>query len=103
MLERLVAFDTTSRKSNLALIDFVRDYLAGFGIESRLVEQLRAVPVRPRACIIGEPTGMKPVAGHKGKTATRWGDAGPAPLPSAQRSGMISAEQADDLARTYRH
>jgi acetylornithine deacetylase len=36
VLGRLVAFDTTSHKSNLALIDFVRDYLAGFGIHSTL-------------------------------------------------------------------
>ena len=34
MIERLVAFDTTSRLSNLALIDFVADYLGGHGIES---------------------------------------------------------------------
>lgn len=37
MLRRLVAFDTTSRDSNLALIHWVRDYLAGHGIPSRLV------------------------------------------------------------------
>jgi acetylornithine deacetylase len=37
MLGRLVAFDTTSRNSNLALIDFVRDYLDRFGIVSDLV------------------------------------------------------------------
>ncbi|MHB1206198.1 MAG: acetylornithine deacetylase [Rhodospirillaceae bacterium] len=37
MLEKLVAFDTVSRNSNLAFIDFVRDLLAGHGIESRLV------------------------------------------------------------------
>lgn len=36
LLERLVGFDTTSRESNLALIHWVRDYLAGFGISSRL-------------------------------------------------------------------
>jgi len=34
MLARLVAFDTVSHKSNLALIDFVEDYLAGWGISS---------------------------------------------------------------------
>ena len=34
MLRKLVAFDTTSRNSNLALIDYVRDYLAGHGVES---------------------------------------------------------------------
>ncbi|MDV2983964.1 UNVERIFIED_CONTAM: acetylornithine deacetylase [Methylobacteriaceae bacterium AG10] len=32
LLERLVAFDTESSKSNLALIDFVADYLAGWGV-----------------------------------------------------------------------
>ena len=36
MMRRLIAFDTTSRKSNLELIDWVADYLNGFGIESRL-------------------------------------------------------------------
>lgn len=35
MIDRLVGFDTTSRLSNLALIDFVADYLAGHGIESQ--------------------------------------------------------------------
>ena len=37
MLAKLVGFDTTSRNSNLQLIDFVEDYLAGFGIASRRV------------------------------------------------------------------
>lgn len=37
MLRRLVAFDTTSRNSNLDLIDFVRSYLAGHGVDSELV------------------------------------------------------------------
>ena len=37
MIERLIAFDTTSRDSNLALIDYVRQYLAGHGVESETV------------------------------------------------------------------
>ncbi len=37
MIRKLVGFDTTSRESNLALIGFVRDTLAGLGAESRLV------------------------------------------------------------------
>jgi acetylornithine deacetylase len=36
MLERLVAIDTTSSKSNLAFIDAVADYLDGYGIDVRL-------------------------------------------------------------------
>ncbi len=37
LLERLIAFPTVSRDSNLALIDFLRAELAAAGIESRLV------------------------------------------------------------------
>lgn len=37
MLRRLIAFDTTSRNSNMALIEYVREYLAGHGVESKLV------------------------------------------------------------------
>lgn len=35
VLDRLVAFDTTSARSNLALIDWVADYLSGYGIPAR--------------------------------------------------------------------
>jgi acetylornithine deacetylase len=37
MLAKLVAFDTTSRNSNLELMDFVRGHLAAHGIASELV------------------------------------------------------------------
>ena len=36
MIRQLVSFDTTSRESNMALIDWVRGYLRDHGIESRL-------------------------------------------------------------------
>ena len=36
LIRTLVGFDTTSRDSNLALIDWVRDYLAGHGFASTL-------------------------------------------------------------------
>ena len=37
LLERLVAFDTTSRESNLALIDFVWHYLTDLGVNCELI------------------------------------------------------------------
>src|SRR5215472_1275056 len=37
MAQRLVAFDTTSRNSNLALIEFIADYLDSCGLKSELV------------------------------------------------------------------
>ncbi len=36
-----------------------------------LIERLAAAPVRPRMCIVGEPTGMQVATGHKGKVALR--------------------------------
>jgi acetylornithine deacetylase len=40
------------------------------GVRS-LVDMLAAAPVRPRFCIVGEPTGMQVATGHKGKVALR--------------------------------
>ncbi|HWE99647.1 MAG TPA: acetylornithine deacetylase [Caulobacteraceae bacterium] len=37
LLERLIGFDTTSRDSNLALIEFVENYLGGHGVASRRI------------------------------------------------------------------
>ena len=173
MITKLVGFDTTSRDSNLALIDWVEDYLADLGVKSErswdadrrkanlfatigpedrpgivlsghtdvvpvdgqawtsdpftltrkdgklygrgasdmkgflgvvlaktpdfirrqprtplhlaftydeevgclgvrtLLAELARRPVRPRACVVGEPTLMKPVIGHKGKQSVR--------------------------------
>lgn len=40
------------------------------GVRS-LVEMLEGAPVRPRMCIVGEPTNMQVATGHKGKVALR--------------------------------
>ena len=37
LLDDLIAFDTTSAKSNLALIEYVETYLKGYGVDSRRV------------------------------------------------------------------
>ena len=36
-----------------------------------LITMLESAPVRPRFCIVGEPTGMQVATGHKGKVALR--------------------------------
>lgn len=40
------------------------------GVRS-LIDMLQAAPVRPRFCIVGEPTNMQVATGHKGKVALR--------------------------------
>jgi acetylornithine deacetylase len=37
ILAKLVAFDTTSRNSNRACVDFIRDYLKGLGVKSKII------------------------------------------------------------------
>ena len=35
----------------------------------RLIEDLKEGPLRPALCVVGEPTSMRPVVAHKGRTA----------------------------------
>jgi acetylornithine deacetylase len=64
LLARLVHFDTTSHKSNLALISFVEDYLAQHGLASHLVPNANASKASLYASI--GPAGVPGVAlsGH---------------------------------------
>ena len=201
LLAQLVRFDTTSRESNLALIDFVRTYLQGHGVACELVfnehknkanllatigpadvpgivlsghtdgvpvdgqrwsvapfdlseqdgklygrgtadmkgyiacvlacvpalvraslrmplhialsydeevgclgvrsliERFRAQPVKPLLCVIGEPTELKPVLGHKGKLAMRCDVHGAACHSAYAPSGVNAIEYAACLIR----
>ncbi len=64
MLERLVAFPTVSRESNLELIDFVRAYLAGHGVESRLVHDETGTKANLYAQIGPDVPGGVVLSGH---------------------------------------
>jgi acetylornithine deacetylase len=64
MLARLVSFDTTSRNSNLPLIDFVRSYLDGHGVAYRISTDPQGRRANIHA-IIGPPTaGGIALSGH---------------------------------------
>ncbi|MBM3534046.1 MAG: acetylornithine deacetylase [Alphaproteobacteria bacterium] len=74
MIERLIAFDTTSALSNLALIDDVRAYLKAHGIDSRLTyndEKTKAnlyATIGPKGAggvVLSGHTDVVPVAGQK--------------------------------------
>ncbi len=70
MLERLIAFDTTSRGSNLELIDFVAGYLREHGLEPRLIPNAEGTkanllctlgPDKPGGIILSGHTDVVPV------------------------------------------
>ncbi len=64
MLERLVAFDTTSRGSNLILIDWVSSYLAEHGVASRRVPNADASKANLYATVGPAVAGGVVLSGH---------------------------------------
>lgn len=64
ILSKLVAFDTTSTKSNLACADYVRDYLASHGVEARVLPADDGIHANLFATIGPEVDGGIGLSGH---------------------------------------
>jgi acetylornithine deacetylase len=64
MLERLVAFDTTSRNSNLKLIEFVRAYLDAHGVSYRVSTAPEGDKANIHAVIGPQRAGGIALSGH---------------------------------------
>ncbi|HXQ15358.1 MAG TPA: acetylornithine deacetylase [Caulobacteraceae bacterium] len=64
ILERLVAFDTTSHLSNLALIEWVEAYLAGLGVASRRVTNADGAKANLLATLGPDADGGVVLSGH---------------------------------------
>jgi acetylornithine deacetylase len=74
MIDRLVSFDTTSRDSNLGLIDFVADYLKGHSLKPLLVPNAKGTkanlyvtigPDEPGGIVLSGHTDVVPVDGQQ--------------------------------------
>ena len=67
-IERLVGFDSTSRKSNLEIIDYLKDRLEGLGAERHSLVELHVVPEggglpdHDTRAVVDEEMGPKPRA-----------------------------------------
>lgn len=64
MIERLIGFDTTSAKSNLALIDFAQDYLEGLGARCRRTTNAEATKANLFASLGPQTAGGVVLSGH---------------------------------------
>lgn len=97
LIRTLIGFDTTSRDSNLQLIDFVKDYLAEYGVESTLVfdDEKRKANLyatvgpddRPGICLSGH-TDVVPVDGQ---------DWDSDPFTLAERNGRLFGRGTSDM------
>jgi acetylornithine deacetylase len=97
MIERLIAFDTTSRHSNLELIEYVRNYLADLGVESELVyneDQSKANlyatlgPDDRRGIALSGHTDVVPVDGQKWRSK---------PFEARKRNGQLYGRGTSDM------
>ena len=97
LLEKLVAFPTVSKDSNLELIDFVRDYLAGHGVESRLVPDetgtkanlyAQVGPAEPGGIVLSGHTDVVPTEGQPWTTD---------PFRLTERDGRLYGRGAADM------
>lgn len=64
ILETLVGFDTTSRNSNLELIAWVEDFLAGYGIQARRVSNADGSKANLYATVGPDKAGGIVLSGH---------------------------------------
>jgi acetylornithine deacetylase len=97
LLARLVGFDTTSHRPNRACIDFIRDYLGGFGIKSTIIANddgakaclwTTVGPAEERGVVLSGHTDVVPVAGQN------WASD---PFALAERDGKFYGRGACDM------
>jgi acetylornithine deacetylase len=62
-----------------------------------LIAELKRLPVRPSACIVGEPTMMRPVIAHKGKRSLRCRVHGHEAHSALAHEGVNAVEAAAEL------
>ena len=97
MLRRLVAFDTTSSKSNLALIEDVQGYLASHGVAARLVPSEDGTKANLFATIGPEGDGGIVLSGHTDVVPVDGQDWSSDPFDPVQRDGRLYGRGTTDM------
>lgn len=101
MIAKLVSFDTTTRNSNMALIDYVRGYLAAHGIDSNLVPNedgskanlyASVGPVEPGGIVLSGHTDVVPVDGQDWLSD---------PFTVVERQGKLYGRGTSDMKSFY--
>ncbi len=97
MIERLIAFNTVSRDSNLGLIEWVRDYLHGHGAKTRLTHDATGKKANLFATL-GE--GAKPgliLSGHSDVVPVDGQAWDTDPFVATERDGKLYARGSADM------
>src|ERR1700741_2141800 len=97
ILERLIAFDTTSRGSNLALIEWVEAYLDGHGVSHRRVPNAEGTKSNLMATIGPAVEGGVVLSGHTDVVPVDGQAWGPDPFKPAVRDGRCYGRGTCDM------
>jgi acetylornithine deacetylase len=97
MLQYLVGFDTTSAKSNLALVDFVADYLDGHGVAVRLIHDEARTKANLFATVGPEAAGGVALSGHTDVVPVAGQSWTGDPFALDERGGLLYGRGAADM------
>jgi len=97
MLAKLVSFNTESQRSNLELIHFCRDYLAGLGVDSRIVPSPDGQKANLYATIGAQAPGGIVLSGHTDVVPVAGQDWSSDPWTLTERDGRLYGRGACDM------
>jgi acetylornithine deacetylase len=97
MIERLIAFNTVSRDSNLGLIEWVRDYLQGFGAKTRLTHDASAKKANLFATLGDSNKPGLILSGHTDVVPVDGQDWDTDPFAATERDGKLYARGSADM------
>lgn len=97
MLAKLVSFNTESQRSNLELIDFCRDYLAGLGVESVVVPSPEGDKANLYATIGPKLDGGVVLSGHTDVVPVEGQDWTSDPWTLTERNGKLHGRGTCDM------
>ena len=97
MIERLIAFNTVSRDSNLGLIEWVRDYLQGFGAKTRLTHDATDKKANLFATLGDSKKPGLILSGHTDVVPVDGQDWSTDPFVATERDGKLFARGSADM------
>lgn len=97
LLERLIGFATVSRDSNLQLIEFIREYLAGFGVPSELFHNAEGTKANLFATIGPQDRGGVVLSGHTDVVPVDGQAWTVAPFQLSERDGRLYGRGTADM------
>jgi acetylornithine deacetylase len=97
MIERLIAFKTVSRDSNLGLIEWVRDYLHGFGATTRLTHDSTGKKANLFATLGDSKKPGLILSGHTDVVPVDGQDWDTDPFAAVERDGKLYARGSADM------